>query len=84
MKENRNISSVLFCCNYNSVRSPMAEGIFKKQNPALYSNIEYKKSDYPVAEKIQPQLMQFPLNYSSYEESEPQLDALDKTLRFYE
>ena len=30
MKENRNISSVLFCCNYNSVRSPMAEGIFKK------------------------------------------------------
>ncbi len=30
MRENRNISSVLFCCNYNSVRSPMAEGIFKK------------------------------------------------------
>ena len=30
MEENRNISSVLFCCNYNSVRSPMAEGIFKK------------------------------------------------------
>ena len=24
------IQSVLFCCNYNSVRSPMAEGIFKK------------------------------------------------------
>lgn len=22
--------SVLFCCNYNAVRSPMAEGIFKK------------------------------------------------------
>ena len=30
MKEDRNIASVLFCCNYNSVRSPMAEGIFKK------------------------------------------------------
>ena len=28
--KNRNIQSVLFCCNYNSVRSPMAEGIFKK------------------------------------------------------
>ena len=27
--KNRNIQSVLFCCNYNSVRSPMAEGIFK-------------------------------------------------------
>jgi len=24
------ISSVLFCCDYNSVRSPMAEGILKK------------------------------------------------------
>ncbi|MEO0914614.1 MAG: low molecular weight phosphatase family protein, partial [Pseudomonadota bacterium] len=23
-------SSVLFCCDYNSVRSPMAEGIMKK------------------------------------------------------
>ena len=28
--KNRTIQSVLFCCNYNSVRSPMAEGIFKK------------------------------------------------------
>ena len=27
--KNRIIQSVLFCCNYNSVRSPMAEGIFK-------------------------------------------------------
>ena len=27
---NKVIQSVLFCCNYNSVRSPMAEGIFKK------------------------------------------------------
>ena len=29
MKKNLT-QSVLFCCNYNSVRSPMAEGIFKK------------------------------------------------------
>ena len=28
--EYKAIQSVLFCCNYNSVRSPMAEGIFKK------------------------------------------------------
>ena len=27
--KDRIIQSVLFCCNYNSVRSPMAEGIFK-------------------------------------------------------
>ena len=30
MLKNKVIQSVLFCCNYNSVRSPMAEGIFKK------------------------------------------------------
>ena len=29
----RNIQSVLFCCDHNAIRSPMAEGIFKK----LYS-----------------------------------------------
>lgn len=28
--ENRLPQSVLFCCDYNSVRSPMAEGILKK------------------------------------------------------
>ena len=61
----------------------VSEGIFKKQNPSLYSNIEYFKEDCPVAEEIQPQLMQFPLNYSSYEEAEAQFDALEKTLRYY-
>ena len=26
----KNIQSVLFCCDHNAIRSPMAEGIFKK------------------------------------------------------
>ena len=33
-------SSVLFCCDYNAVRSPMAEGIMKK----LYGNRVYVQS----------------------------------------
>ncbi len=33
-------SSVLFCCNYNAVRSPMAEGIMKK----LYGDRVYVQS----------------------------------------
>ena len=28
--KNKFIQSVLFCCDFNSIRSPMAEGIFKK------------------------------------------------------
>ena len=28
--DKESIQSVLFCCDYNSVRSPMAEGILKK------------------------------------------------------
>ena len=62
----------------------ISEGIFKKQNPPLYSNLEYYKKDYPVAEEIQPQLMQLPLNYSSFEEARPQFDALEKTLKYYD
>ena len=42
------IQSVLFCCDYNSVRSPMAEGIFKKlvgrnifvQSAGIYNSLE--------------------------------------------
>ena len=26
----KNVQSVLFCCDHNAIRSPMAEGIFKK------------------------------------------------------
>ena len=37
---NRLPSSVLFCCDYNAVRSPMAEGIMKK----LYGNTVYVQS----------------------------------------
>lgn len=37
---NRLPSSVLFCCDYNAVRSPMAEGIMKK----LYGNRVYVQS----------------------------------------
>ncbi len=37
---NRLPSSVLFCCDYNAVRSPMAEGIMKK----LYGDRVYVQS----------------------------------------
>ena len=36
----KNIQSVLFCCDHNAIRSPMAEGIFKK----LYGKKIYVQS----------------------------------------
>ena len=37
----------------------------------------------PVAEKIQPKLMQFVTNYGSVEEAKPFVEALSKTIDFY-
>ena len=60
MKENLNISSVLFCCNYNSVRSPMAEGIFKKligrkifvQSAGVFDTLEIDGFTVKVCDEI--------------------------------
>ena len=54
------ITSVLFCCNNNSVRSPMAEGIFKKligkkifvQSAGIYNNIEIDGFTIRVCDEI--------------------------------
>lgn len=62
----------------------VSEGIYKAQNPPLYNDIEYDRRSYPNAELIQPQMMQFPLNYESLELAEIQIEALEKTLRFFE
>ena len=64
MEENRNISSVLFCCNYNSVRSPMAEGIFKKligrkifvQSAGVFDTLEIDGFTVKVCDEINVKL----------------------------
>ena len=64
MKENRNISSVLFCCNYNSVRSPMAEGIFKSlvgrkvfvQSAGIFDTLEIDGFTVKVCDEINVKL----------------------------
>ena len=55
-----NIQSVLFCCDLNSVRSPMAEGICKKlhgysifvQSAGVMSNTEIDPFAVNVCEEI--------------------------------
>ena len=58
------IQSVLFCCNYNSVRSPMAEGIFKKiigrkifvQSAGIFDNLEIDGFTVKVCDEINVKL----------------------------
>ena len=62
--KNMNISSVLFCCNYNSVRSPMAEGIFKNlvgkkifvQSAGVFDTLEIDGFTVKVCDEINVKL----------------------------
>ena len=56
---------------------------FKERCPEVYKNVSYPDGLCPIAEKIQPQLMQFVNNYGSLEEAETQIEALVKTINFY-
>ena len=51
--------------------------------PLNRSPVRYEKGLCPVAEEIQPKLMQFVNNYGSLEEAEPKADALRKTIKFF-
>ena len=61
---NRFTQSVLFCCNYNSVRSPMAEGIFKKlfgkkifvQSAGVFDTLEIDGFTVRVCDEIDVKL----------------------------
>ena len=63
---NKKIQSVLFCCDYNSIRSPMAEGIFKKligrnifvQSAGIFSSLEIDGFTVRVCEEIDVKLNQ--------------------------
>lgn len=61
----------------------MASGAFKKHAPYYYDGLEYPSGICPVAEKIQPLIMQFVTNYGSAEEAEPKVKALAKTIKFF-
>ncbi len=62
--KNKVIQSVLFCCNFNSVRSPMAEGIFKKlidrkifvQSAGIFDTLEIDGFTVKVCDEIDVKL----------------------------
>lgn len=61
----------------------MAEGHYRKHCPMIYDALQYPRGICPVAESVQPKLMQFVTNYGSLEEARPMADALRKTIDFY-
>ncbi len=61
----------------------VTSGAWRKRAPALYDEIEFSAGTCPVAEEIQPRIMQFVNNYGSVEEAEPKAEALHRTIRYF-
>jgi perosamine synthetase len=61
----------------------ISEGHYKNHCPAVYDNISFPQGSCPVAEKLQPKLMQFVTNYGSVKEARYMADALRKTINHF-
>ena len=55
-------------------------GEFRNSNPSVYSKISYPSGLCQVAEKIQPQIMQFKTNYRKLSLAKIKAKALEKTI----
>lgn len=62
----------------------VTSGAFRKRCPVLYDHIDYPaKGLCPIAEKLQPKLMQFTTNHGNLETAIPIVEALAKTIQYY-
>jgi perosamine synthetase len=61
----------------------IAEEHFKKHCPMVFKDLKYPRGICPVAESIQPKLMQFVTNYGSLDEAKPMAEALHKTIAYF-
>jgi hypothetical protein len=59
----------------------ISQGSFRKLNPSIYSGISYSAGICPVAEKIQPQIMQFKTNYRDPGLAAEKAHILAKTIK---
>jgi perosamine synthetase len=58
----------------------IAEGTFQSRNPIIYEGVAYERGLCPVAEKIQPSLMQFKTNYRSAKLAKKKAKILRETI----
>ena len=56
---------------------------YKERCPQIYEGLDYQKGICPVAEEVQPKLMQFINNFESREAALPECEALKKTIEFF-
>lgn len=61
----------------------IAGGHYKKHCPMVFDALEYPRGLCPVAEALQPRLMQFITNYGSLDEARPMAEALRRTIEFF-
>jgi perosamine synthetase len=62
----------------------MAERRFVKRYPEIYESVYYERGLCPVAESLQPKLMQFKTNYRSIDLAKEKAMALRKTIKYFE
>lgn len=61
----------------------ISSGVYKKICPVIYNDLSYPRGICPVAEEIQPKIMQFVNNYGSRKEAVPKVEALQRTINFF-
>ena len=54
---------------------------FKKSNLEIYSKIDYHEGQCKVAERIQPEIMQFKTNYRDLRIAKAKASALERTIK---
>ncbi len=60
-----------------------ASGAWKRRAPPLYDGLDYGPGLCPVAEEIQPRIMQFVNNYGDLDEADRKAEALYDTIRHF-
>lgn len=61
----------------------ITENIYKKRCSSIYNTLKYRRGLCPVAESLQPKMIQLKTNYRDLEEAAQQADALRKTIQYY-
>ena len=61
----------------------MTNRSFVRRCPEIYNDVEYKEGLCPVAESIQPKLMQFKTNYRDINLAAQKARALKSTVDFF-